>query len=158
MSDINNARKVFMYVCNAPPEVNIIFRLKILCQFLVHINMSFSSVKTDFLETSCPFRQCGYGKYLSDRRCNTGQWLHSCIHPADAFCISLSFFLRLNILPCTPSSHVCHLCSSSHVRHQFSHPVGLFVFGSTATPPPPLGQGLLIHEVPISHTTTHHSR
>ena len=33
----------------------------------------------------------------------------------------------------------------------------LFVcFGTTA--PPPVGQGLLIHEVPRSHTTTHHSR
>ena len=33
--------------------------------------------------------------------------------------------------------------------------VCLFVFGATA---PKLGQGLLIHEVSRSHTTTHHSR
>jgi len=31
----------------------------------------------------------------------------------------------------------------------------LFVFGATA---PPVGHGLLIHEVSRSHTTTHHSR
>jgi len=30
----------------------------------------------------------------------------------------------------------------------------LFVFGAT----PPVGQGLLIHDVSRSHTTTHHSR
>jgi hypothetical protein len=37
--------------------------------------------------------------------------------------------------------------------------VCLFVcFGAKAPPPPPVGQGLLIHEVSRSHTTTHHSR
>jgi hypothetical protein len=36
----------------------------------------------------------------------------------------------------------------------------LFVFGATATPPPypPMGQGLLIHEVSRSRQTTHHIR
>ena len=33
--------------------------------------------------------------------------------------------------------------------------VCFFVFGATA---PPVGQDLVIHEVLISHTTTHHSR
>jgi hypothetical protein len=31
----------------------------------------------------------------------------------------------------------------------------IFVFGATT---PPVGQGLLVHEVSRSHTTTHHSR
>jgi hypothetical protein len=34
--------------------------------------------------------------------------------------------------------------------------VYLYVFGATA--PPPVGQGLLIHEVSRSHTTMHHGR
>ena len=34
----------------------------------------------------------------------------------------------------------------------------LFVFGGTALPPPSVVQGLLIHEVYRSHTTTHHRR
>jgi len=34
--------------------------------------------------------------------------------------------------------------------------VCVFVFGTTA--PPPVGQGLLIHEVSRPHTTTHHSQ
>ena len=33
--------------------------------------------------------------------------------------------------------------------------LNLFVLGTTA---PPVGQGLFIHEVSRSHTTTHHSR
>jgi len=36
--------------------------------------------------------------------------------------------------------------------------VFFFVFGATASPPHPVGQDLLIHEVSISHTTTHHSQ
>jgi len=40
---------------------------------------------------------------------------------------------------------------------QFGVLVNLFVFGATA-PPPSVGQGLLIHEVSRSHTTTHHTR
>jgi len=34
----------------------------------------------------------------------------------------------------------------------------IYSFGATAPPPPPVGQGLLIHELSRSHTTTHHSR
>jgi hypothetical protein len=37
----------------------------------------------------------------------------------------------------------------------FCEKVCLFVFGATA---PPVVQGLLIHEVSISHTITHRSR
>jgi len=33
-----------------------------------------------------------------------------------------------------------------------------FLFLAQQPPPPPVGHGLLIHEVSRSHTTTHHSR
>jgi len=33
-----------------------------------------------------------------------------------------------------------------------------FLFYFLVTRPPPVGQGLLIHEVSRSHTSTHHSR
>ena len=34
----------------------------------------------------------------------------------------------------------------------------LVLGGNSPHPPPPVGQGLLIHNVSISHTTTHHRR
>jgi hypothetical protein len=51
------------------------------------------------------------------------------------------------------------------VDHNKILPVFIIVTGNALIvlylaqqPPPPLGQGLLIQEVPMSHTKTHHSR
>ena len=52
------------------------------------------------------------------------------------------------------------LCKAEIMTHSFKT-LCLFVFGATAHPPhplPPVGHGLGIHEVSISHTSTHHRR
>ena len=47
----------------------------------------------------------------------------------------------------------CQSLSISRFNYVF-----LFSFGATASPPPTVGHGLLIHQVSRSHTTTHYSR
>ena len=50
------------------------------------------------------------------------------------------------------------LLGTIRISYQIISLIYFFLFGPTAPLPPPVGHGILIHEVSRSRTTTHHIR
>jgi hypothetical protein len=107
-----------------------------LLSFLRGTNTGGSSItgrgkKSFFSSVKSPNRLCTPPSILL----NAKRWAHS----RESSCIYLRGVHRENILG---------------LQKIF----GKYCISFGATAPPPVGQGLLIHEVSRSHTTTHHSR
>ena len=80
----------------------------------------------------------------------TSQHIVACKHPVNFHFIDSKFDIRCASI--TDMGRFQFVTSYTGVE------VDVVFFIWRNSPPPPLGQGLLIHEVSRSHTTTHHSR
>jgi len=70
---------------------------------------------------------------------------------------SINLPMPLIYIQCTEAG-LLNICILSHIQWLLYFIPYSFVIGTTAPPPSPAGNGLLIHEVSRSHTTTNHSR